>query len=194
MPTKTKSKAKTGAKTPAKTKAMKTAPTAKTAAATKTSAPAKNAPKGKGKPAGKGGSRAVSLTTLGYAIVYVKDMKRGVAFYRDTLGIPVRMADGEWTELEMKGFTLALHRADQMPTNLDKAAVTELCFAADDVRGTRAALAAKGVAISDLHQVCEFGGQVGACGSFRDPDGNHLSIYGYVPKGEWKGGHGEGCC
>jgi catechol 2,3-dioxygenase-like lactoylglutathione lyase family enzyme len=164
MPTKTK--AKTGSKN---VTVVKT--TAKTAAKNgKAAAPAK-----------------LSLTKLGYAITFVSDMKRAVKFYKDVLGIPVRFESEGWSELEMKGFTLALHPADKMPKNLDQAPITELCFEAGDVRGVRAALIAQGVKVTELHNVCEMGPNIGAAGSFRDPDGNHLSIFGMVPKSEWTG-------
>jgi lactoylglutathione lyase len=141
---------------------------------------------------GKMRSQPLSLRKLGYAIVFVRDMNRGVKFYRDTLGVPLRFDSPEWTEFEMEGFTLALHRADVMPKNLDQAAVTELCFDTADVRGARADLVARGVKASELHAVCELPGGVGASASFRDPDGNHLSIFGFVPKSEWTGP--DECC
>jgi predicted enzyme related to lactoylglutathione lyase len=151
--------------------------------ATKNAAAAKNGKKPSGKP---------SLNKLSYAIVFVTDMKRGVSFYQDTLGIPLRFATDEWTEFELQGMSLALHHADRMPKNLDQAPVTELCFDAADVRTTREQLHASGVEISALHSVCEMGPNVGVTASFRDPDGNHLSIFGMVPKAEWTG-PGE-CC
>lgn len=46
---------------------------------------------------------------VSYAIVFVSDMKRAVAFYRDTLGMPLRFESPEWTELATDGATLALH-------------------------------------------------------------------------------------
>jgi predicted enzyme related to lactoylglutathione lyase len=141
---------------------------------------------------GKAASKPLSLDKLGYAIVFVSDMKRGVKFYKDVLGIPLRFADEGWTEFEMKGFTLALHPADKMPKNLDQAPITELCFESEDVRTTRSQLIAKSVKVSELHSVCEFGGAVGASASFRDPDGNHLSIFGMIPKAEWTGS--SDCC
>src|SRR4029078_4861324 len=103
------------------------------------------------------------------------------------LGVPLRFASDEWTEFELKGLTLALHHAEKMPKNLDQAPITELCFDAADVRTTRTQLLGKGVKMSELHCVCEVGPNVGAAASFRDPDGNHLSIFGLVPKSEWSG-------
>ena len=35
--------------------------------------------------------------------------------------------------------------------------------------------------------VCEIGSERRRGGSFRDPDGNHLSIFGMVPKAQWSG-------
>jgi catechol 2,3-dioxygenase-like lactoylglutathione lyase family enzyme len=44
-----------------------------------------------------------------YAMVFVSDMKRSVAFYRDSLGLALRFETPEWTEFATDGATLALH-------------------------------------------------------------------------------------
>lgn len=49
---------------------------------------------------------------LGYAIVFVSDMARSVAFYRDALGLPLRFESPGWIELDTGGATLALHTAE----------------------------------------------------------------------------------
>lgn len=46
---------------------------------------------------------------VGYAIVFVRDMARSVAFYRDVIGLPLRFESPHWSELETRGATLALH-------------------------------------------------------------------------------------
>jgi lactoylglutathione lyase len=46
---------------------------------------------------------------LNYAIVFVSDMQRSVAFYRDVLGLPLRFESPGWTEFATEGATLALH-------------------------------------------------------------------------------------
>jgi lactoylglutathione lyase len=46
---------------------------------------------------------------LSYAIVFVSDMKRSVAFYRDVMGLPLRLESPGWTEFATEGATLALH-------------------------------------------------------------------------------------
>lgn len=50
---------------------------------------------------------------LSYAIIFVSDMKRSIAFYRDVLEMPMRFDSREWTEFESGGATLALHLAEK---------------------------------------------------------------------------------
>src|SRR5438445_5440468 len=46
---------------------------------------------------------------LGVVMITVSDMNRSVAFYRDTLGLPLRFQSPEWTEFDTETVTLALH-------------------------------------------------------------------------------------
>ncbi len=50
---------------------------------------------------------------IDYAIVFVSDMKRSVAFYRDVIGLPLKFETPGWTEFATEGSTLALHAADE---------------------------------------------------------------------------------
>ena len=50
---------------------------------------------------------------LAYAIVFVSDMEASVAFYRDTVGLPLRFESPHWTEFATEGATLALHAAEK---------------------------------------------------------------------------------
>jgi lactoylglutathione lyase len=53
---------------------------------------------------------------LVYAIKYVADMDKAVAFHRDILGLAVRFASPFWTEFDTGATTLALHPAsDEHP-------------------------------------------------------------------------------
>lgn len=55
---------------------------------------------------------------VNFAIAFVRDMKRSVAFYRDVLGMPLRFEPTHWTEFATDGggdgggATLALHLTD----------------------------------------------------------------------------------
>ncbi len=51
------------------------------------------------------------FTRVDYVMVNVSDMSRSVAFYRDTLGIPLRFESPGWSEFETGATTLALHAA-----------------------------------------------------------------------------------
>ena len=55
---------------------------------------------------------------VNYAIVYVSDMSRSVAFYRDVLGLPLKFESPGWAEFTTEGATLALHSSDT--TNSDE--------------------------------------------------------------------------
>lgn len=47
-----------------------------------------------------------------YAIVFVSDMARSVAFYRDVIGLPLKFESPEWTEFDTEGAVLALHTGE----------------------------------------------------------------------------------
>lgn len=50
---------------------------------------------------------------INYAIVFVSDMSRSIAFYRDVIGLPLKFDSPEWSEFITEGATLALHRAER---------------------------------------------------------------------------------
>ena len=51
--------------------------------------------------------------TFTHAIKFVADMDKAVAFYRDTLGLPLRFASPFWSEFDTGPVTLALHPASE---------------------------------------------------------------------------------
>ena len=51
------------------------------------------------------------MTKIPYIMVFVSDMKRSVAFYRDVLGLPFKFESPGWSEFATEGTTLALHKA-----------------------------------------------------------------------------------
>jgi len=127
----------------------------------------------------------LSLKNIGYVILFARDVEKAAAFYSDALGVPVKMASPEWTELGTEGTTLALHRHDRdVPRGEAQA---EVVFNVEDVRAAHAALRKRDIACSDLKVVWEGGPVVGVSSNFTDPDGNRLSIHGTVPKAQWPG-------
>jgi catechol 2,3-dioxygenase-like lactoylglutathione lyase family enzyme len=66
---------------------------------------------------------------LTYAIKYVADMDRAIAFYRDKLGLELKFQSPFWTEFASGETVLALH-----PASDDNAGGSvELGFAVDDL-------------------------------------------------------------
>ena len=51
----------------------------------------------------------VTRMVVNYVIVVVSDMRRSVAFYRDTIGLPMKFESPGWTEFATDGATIALH-------------------------------------------------------------------------------------
>ena len=50
---------------------------------------------------------------VSYAIIFVSDMDRSVAFYRDVIGLPLKFESPGWTEFATDGATLALHTSHE---------------------------------------------------------------------------------
>lgn len=138
---------------------------------------------------------ATAIRSIGYIIVFVRDMDRSIAFYRDTLGIPVKMASPHWTEFQLEGTTLALHGVEEgwppapKPSpdpGAKKGVAQEIVFNAADPLATREALVRRGVTVAAPKMVHEAGDHVGVSCLFEDPDGNLLSAYGLVAKTAWE--------
>ena len=69
--------------------------------------------------------------TLVYAIKFVDDMDRAVAFYRDTFGLTLRFATPFWSEFDTGPVTLALHPASER----NPAGATQLGLRTPDLPG-----------------------------------------------------------
>ena len=78
---------------------------------------------------------------LSYAIKYVGDMDKAVAFHRDTLGLALKFASPFWTEFDTGATTLALHAADAA----HPAGSVQLGFGTDDLAAFYAAREKNGV-------------------------------------------------
>jgi lactoylglutathione lyase len=109
-----------------------------------------------------------------HAIIFVRDMARSLAFYRDVLGLTVRFESAKWTEFETPGSTLALHLADA-PS--DAAAISadaipagqcHLSFAVDDLDAFHREMVAKGIPCLQPPEEEDFGGRLAG---YADPDG-----------------------
>ena len=131
-------------------------------------------------------SKQPGLKSIGYVILFVRDVPKAAEFYRDKLGIEHGEVNPEWMELKTDGTTLALHRSDEAPPH-HVPGTPDVVFNVDDITATHAMLAARGVEIHELHQVWESPEVVGVAAAFHDLDGNRMSLHGTVPRSQWKG-------
>lgn len=113
---------------------------------------------------------------MAQTIVFVDDVARMQAFYQRTLGLPVISAEPGWVQLDAGGVIFALHAIQGAPKRPDPPpervhAPIKLCFHADDVDATRAALVAAGVRMREVHRH----DGVAFCDGI-DPEGNVFQI------------------
>jgi catechol 2,3-dioxygenase-like lactoylglutathione lyase family enzyme len=104
-------------------------------------------------------------------ILYVADFERSVAFYTQTLGLPLRHKSEGWAELATEGAEIDLHHGrESKPGESDPS----LSFKVENFDSAYAALKSRGVKVGKIFSPC--GGLRCAC--FKDPDGHNLSIEG----------------
>ena len=124
----------------------------------------------------------VKLATLSYVILYVSNTKEATAFYRDTLGMKVKMDEEGWVELDAGAVTLALHHHEgQLPKEREGQPI--VVFGVEKIHEAYEALKSKGIKFSDEpHEVCQTPDHVGLSADFKDPWGNAISIFGMEKK------------
>ncbi|HXJ91826.1 MAG TPA: VOC family protein [Terriglobia bacterium] len=115
------------------------------------------------------------LNQIGFIMLGVNETARSVAFYRDQLGLSVKMAFEGFTFLDAGAVTLALSEDLAQATHGPIAGATEVVFSVPDVRAAHAALRSKGVEFT--HEPRQVSGPMWAV-NFRDPDGHGLSVFG----------------
>ena len=104
-----------------------------------------------------------------YAIRYVSDMDRAVAFYRDTLGLALKFTSPGWSEFSTGETTLALHPA----TAENPAGSLELGFGVKDLQGFFQSKSAAGVKFPLPPAQQDFGGMLAR---FEDSEGALSSV------------------
>ena len=115
------------------------------------------------------------LSQIGVIMLGVKETARSVAFYRDRLGLTVKMSFEGFTFLDGGGVTLVLSEGLAQANNGSIAGATEVVFSVPDVRAAHQALLARGVEFTIAPR--QVSGPMWAA-NFRDPDGHGLSVFG----------------
>ena len=80
-----------------------------------------------------------------YAIKFVADMDKAVAFYRDTFDLTVRFASPFWSEFDTGDVTLALHPASEA----NPAGGVEIGFSTENLQQIYEDRAANGLEFSE---------------------------------------------
>jgi catechol 2,3-dioxygenase-like lactoylglutathione lyase family enzyme len=104
---------------------------------------------------------------------YVTDMEASIAFYRDTLGLPL-ISDERIARFDLDGVLIELvplPPGSVVPGNSNG----RICFSVADLNETVEQLRAKGIATSNIKNKKD-----GRLAFFRDPDGNELSLWEYT--------------
>ena len=107
--------------------------------------------------------------------VFVTDMDRALAFYRDTLGWPVKVSDDGFAVFGAGGADVVVETGD--PADAEEAALigrfTGISFAVDDIEHAHRLLSEAGVRFDGPPQAQDWGGTLA---HFFDPDGNTLTL------------------
>jgi len=118
---------------------------------------------------------------LGYAILFVSDLERSVAFYRDVLGLPFRFASESYAEFATDGAKFSLFARSHLPELIGREAPPgeapwpqgEVAFFVDDVDAEHERLARAGVRILAPPTDRPWGERTL---HFADPDGNVVEL------------------
>lgn len=110
------------------------------------------------------------VSRIDVVYLYVRDLERSLAFYRDLLGIALE-GDGDWAETTFAdGVRFALH-ASAGDVELGSGTV-RVDFEVADIEATAARLREAGVEIGEIER-----DDWGAACEFVDPDGYRLHLF-----------------
>lgn len=118
------------------------------------------------------------MKKLNYAIIFVSNMERSIAFYRDVLGLPLKFDSPEWTEFDTAGTTLALHATPAAPlegagAKPSPAATCHPGFVVPNLGEFHRKMQEAGVRVIEPPKDQDFGGMLAL---YADPDGLPISI------------------
>ena len=116
-------------------------------------------------------------TRMSQIIIYVYEMQRSVAFYRDILGLNLLSESNEWSEFDAGRSHLALHWSNSVDEVQGERVVTagnaELVFEVGDIDQACAEIRQKGGAVEGPQTMEGLNVQVAF---LRDPDGMAIEL------------------
>jgi lactoylglutathione lyase len=117
------------------------------------------------------------LDHLAYTIVYVDDVDKCTAFYRDVLGIPLDYAVEGWTQFKSNGAALVLHPKREQPQASPSGSAVHLTFRVDDLNAEYERLSARAVQFLAPPAKIAWGKHA----TLLDPEGNAIDLIEWVP-------------
>ena len=120
----------------------------------------------------RGGERGEGMIDrVWYATVFVTDFQRGLAFYRDTLGLPLLHADEKFGHAGFKteGALFRMQKVSDEQTKSFSGRHTGIGFGVKDLDAEYERLKAKSVRFTMVPEKMAWGGYMAL---FADPDGN----------------------
>lgn len=117
----------------------------------------------------------MAVNRIAFTMYPVADMAKGVAFYRDVLGLTAgSIASDFWTEFEIGGSTFGIGTFEQVGK---PGTAQSLSLEVDDMVAFRKKLAEHGVESSEPHET-----PVCFISVLSDPDGNKLCLHQSKPR------------
>jgi lactoylglutathione lyase len=110
------------------------------------------------------------VSRISVVYLYVSDMERSAAFYRDVLGIPLE-GDADWQEASLGATRFALHRTRDEIGPLSSGTI-HVSLEVDDADAAAERLQAMGVEVSETMR-----DEWGTAFELVDPDGYRLYLY-----------------
>jgi predicted enzyme related to lactoylglutathione lyase len=113
----------------------------------------------------------MKIKGVDFAYYVVRDLKKSIDFYQNTLGLTMTSSSDTWAEFDAGNLTLTIGTwgAESKTQGSDGG----VAFSVDDVKKSLAELKKKGVKVN------EGGWEGDSCigGSFEDPDGNVITLH-----------------
>lgn len=115
------------------------------------------------------------IDRLWYATVFVTDFPRALAFYRDTLGLPLRFADEEYghASFATEGALFSLQKIEAGEAPRFSGRHTGIGFGTRDLDEEYEKLKSRGVRFTQAPTKMAWGGYLSL---FADPDGNVMYL------------------
>ncbi len=117
------------------------------------------------------------LDHLAYTVVYVSDMEKSTAFYRDVLSVPLDHAVEGWAQFKSNGAALVLHPKFEQDKTPPSGGTVRLTFRVDDLGAEYRRLTAHAVKFLAPPATVGFGKHA----TLLDPEGNPIDLIEWAP-------------